>query len=69
MRRNLKIVLMAGLTATTFLSTLLATQPACAQSGGITASTDENGRKIYVNDGLAIAASREADGGPEPSSG
>jgi hypothetical protein len=49
MRRNLKIVLMACLTATPFLSTLLATQPARAQSGGIAASTDENGRKIYVN--------------------
>ena len=40
---------MACLTATPFLSTLLATQPARAQSGGIAASTDENGRKIYVN--------------------
>jgi hypothetical protein len=50
MRRNLKIVLMTCLTATTFLSTFLATPPARAQSGGITAS-DENGRKIYVNDG------------------
>ena len=50
MRRNLKIVLMGCLTATTFLSTLLATQPARAQSGGIAASTDENGRRIYVND-------------------
>ena len=49
MRRNLKIVRMACLTATTFLSTLLATQPARAQSGGIAASTDEKGRKIYVN--------------------
>jgi hypothetical protein len=49
MRRNLKIVLMGCVTATTFLSTLLATQPARAQSGGIAASTDENGRKIYVN--------------------
>ncbi len=52
MRRDLKIVLMAGLAATTFLSTLLGTQPARAQSGGITVSTDENGRTIYVNDGL-----------------
>ena len=51
MRRDLKIVLMAGLAATTFLSTLLGTQPARAQSGGITVSTDENGRTIYVNDG------------------
>jgi hypothetical protein len=48
MQRNLKIVLMAGLTATTFLSTFLSTLPARAQSG-ITTSTDENGRKIYVN--------------------
>ena len=52
MRRNLKIVLMAGLAATTFLSTLFCTQPARAQSGGISVSTDENGRTIYVNDGL-----------------
>jgi hypothetical protein len=56
MRRNLKIVLMACVTATTFLSTLLATRPAGAQSGGIAASTDENGRKIYVNDGPASGA-------------
>ena len=49
MRINLKTVLMTGLTATTFLSTFLVTGPACAQSGRITASTDENGRKIYVN--------------------
>jgi len=48
MRRNLKIVLMAGFTATTFLSTFFA-QQTFAQSGGITTSTDENGRTIYVN--------------------
>lgn len=51
MPRNLKIVLMACLTATTFLFTFFATRPACGESGGITVSTDENGRKIYVNDG------------------
>lgn len=44
---------MASLTATTFLSTLFASRPARAESGGITASTDENGRKVYVNDGPA----------------
>ncbi len=48
MRRNLKIVLMASLTATTFLTTLFTTRPARAESG-ITTSTDENGRKIYIN--------------------
>ena len=53
MRKNLKIVLMACLTATSFLSTFSATQPALAQSGKITSSTDENGRRIYVNDGPA----------------
>ena len=54
MRRNLKIVLMAGLTATSFLSTFFAARQTFAQSSGITTSTDENGRKIYVNgDGAA----------------
>ena len=53
MLRNLKRVLMAGLTATTFLTTLIASPVARAQSDGITASTDESGRKVYVNDGPA----------------
>jgi soluble lytic murein transglycosylase-like protein len=48
MRRNLQIVLMAGLAAH-LLSSSLAIPPALAQSGGITASTDENGRTIWVN--------------------
>jgi Transglycosylase SLT domain len=42
---------MAGLTATTFLTTFLASPVVRAQAAGITASTDESGRKIYVNDG------------------
>jgi hypothetical protein len=46
MRRNLQSILMAGLAAV-FLSAS-ATQPAFAGSG-ITATTDENGRTIYVN--------------------
>jgi hypothetical protein len=58
MRRNLKIVRMICWTATTFLSTFLATQPARAQSGAIAASTDENGRKIYVNDMPGVGGSR-----------
>ncbi|MFY9675772.1 MAG: lytic transglycosylase domain-containing protein [Terriglobales bacterium] len=53
MRKSLKIKLMAGLAAATLLSSLFASKPALAESGGITASTDENGRKIYVNDGSA----------------
>jgi len=55
--RNLKNALMAGLTATTLLAPVIASKPARAESGGITAST-EDGRKIYVNDGpAAVAAS------------
>jgi len=49
MRRNLKAILMAALTATSLLYTLFAAPAARAKSGGITATTDENGRKIYVN--------------------
>jgi hypothetical protein len=51
MLRSLKHVLMAGLTATTFLTTFVASPVARAQSEGITASTDDSGRKVYVNDG------------------
>ncbi len=48
MLRRLQIALMAGLTAISFLSTTFSTVPAWAQSG-ITSTTDEAGRKIYVN--------------------
>ena len=57
MRRSLKLVPMVGLTATCFSLTILAAPAARAESGGITATTDENGRKIYVNgDGPANGA-------------
>ena len=49
MRKRLQIALMASLTATSFLSTVFSTMPARAQSGAITFTTDESGRKIYVN--------------------
>ena len=49
MRKRLLIVLMSSLTATSFLSILFFPAPARAQSGGITSTTDESGRKIYVN--------------------
>jgi hypothetical protein len=61
MRKRLQIALMAGLTAISFLSTLFSTVPAWAQAGGITPSTDESGRKIYVNgDGPAMASREDA---------
>src|ERR1035441_7101123 len=60
MRKRLQIALMASLTAISFLSTLFSTMPARAQVGGITPSSDESGRKIYVNEGGPTMASREA---------
>jgi len=61
MHRRLQIALMASLTATSFLSTLFSAMPARAQSGAepvaragaITSTTDESGRKIYVNEDKA----------------
>jgi soluble lytic murein transglycosylase-like protein len=70
MRKCLQIAIMASLTATSFLSILFATMPARAQSGArvaaITPTTDESGRKIYVNedtgsgDGSSTASRAEA---------
>jgi SLT domain-containing protein len=62
MRKRLQIALMAGLTAISFLSTIFSTVPAGAQAaGGITPTTDESGRKIYVNgDGPAKASRGDA---------
>jgi soluble lytic murein transglycosylase-like protein len=68
MRKRLQIALMASLTATSFLYTLFLTLPARAQSGissdaragAITSTTDESGRKIYVNGDGPFAASRAA---------
>jgi hypothetical protein len=64
MRKRLQIALMASLTAISFLSTLFSTVPARAQGGGITPTTDDSGRKIYVN-GDGPAASRE-EASPAP---
>src|ERR1700730_6257690 len=58
MRKRLQITLTATLTAISFLSTLFSTVPARAQSGAqagartgaITSTSDESGRKIYVNE-------------------
>src|SRR5664279_3017052 len=49
MSRRLQIALMASLTATSFLSTFLLPAPAFAQAPAITPTTDESGRKIYIN--------------------
>jgi soluble lytic murein transglycosylase-like protein len=51
---RLQIALMASLTAISFLSAVFPATLACAQSGervgAITPTTDESGRKIYVNE-------------------
>jgi SLT domain-containing protein len=61
MRKRLQTALMAGLTAISFLSPLFSAAPASAQAGGITPTTDESGRKIYVNgDGPAKASRGDA---------
>src|SRR6266536_188848 len=63
MRKRLQFVLMA-----TVVATFLATTAMCAESGSgrasITATTDESGRKIYVNDGVAAAPSETEAPGP-----
>ena len=60
MRKRLQIVLMAAVATTFFLSTTAR----CAESGSgrglITATTDDSGRKIYVNDGAAAPSERES---------
>ncbi len=53
MQKRLQIALMTSLTAASFLSMMFSATPARAQSvervGAITSTTDESGRKIYVN--------------------
>ena len=63
MHRRLQIGLMSTVVATSFL-TIFSTTAACADSGrgreSITATTDESGRKIFVNDGVAARSANEA---------
>src|ERR1700716_1504718 len=53
MRKRLQITLMGSLTAISLLSIVFSTVPARAQAGarsGAITSSDESGRKIYVNE-------------------
>lgn len=68
MRKRLQIVLMTSLTAVSSLSTLLFTMPARAESGAIASTTDESGRKIYVNGDKPATAPKEAAPTPSRSS-
>ena len=75
MLRRLQITLMASLAAISFLSMMFSTMPARAQSGAssgsrvgaITPTTDESGRKIYVNEDAPSAGSRARAATPSPS--
>jgi hypothetical protein len=75
MLRRLQITLMASLATISFLSTMFSTVPARAQSGAssggragaITPTTDESGRKIYVNEDEPSAGSRARAATPPPS--
>ena len=57
MRKRLQIVLMATIVATSLLPTTAVCAESRARRESITATTDESGRKIYVNDGAAAAPS------------
>ena len=58
MSRRLQIALMISLTATSFLFTLFSTTRASAQTGTITPTTDDSGRKVYVNGDSPSSVSR-----------
>jgi hypothetical protein len=58
MSRRLQIALMTSLTATSFLFTLFSTTRASAQTGTITPTTDDSGRKVYVNGDSPSSLSR-----------
>jgi len=69
MRKRLQITVTATLTAISFLSALFSAMPARAESGAqsggrtgaITSTSDESGRKIYINgDGTSTASRAEA---------
>ena len=76
MLRRLQITLMASLAAISFLSTMFTTMPAQAQSGAssgarvgaITPTTDDSGRRIYVNEDAPSAVSRGPASTPSRSS-
>jgi hypothetical protein len=64
MRKRLQIVLMAVAVTTFFLSTTaLGAEPGSGRDS-ITATTDESGRKIYVNDGTSLTPSEKESSVP-----
>jgi soluble lytic murein transglycosylase-like protein len=60
MRRRLQIALMASLTAISFLSTVPARAESGPRVGAITPTTDDSGRKIYVNEDAPSSSASSA---------
>jgi soluble lytic murein transglycosylase-like protein len=63
MRKRLQAALMPKLTAISFLFVLFSALRASAQLGGISSTTDDSGRKIYVNDEAPSTAARARKSG------
>src|ERR1700761_5457118 len=65
MRKNLQLALMASSVVAIFLSLATPYLQAEAASGtahsAITSSTDDSGRKVYVNESFAVAASKRSE--------
>jgi len=61
MRKNLQLALMASPVIATFLS--LSTPPLRAEAGTTAAitSTDDNGRKVYVNESFPVVSSKRSE--------
>src|SRR5580693_712612 len=61
MRKNLQLALMASPVIATFLS--LATPPLRAEAGTTAAitSTDDNGRRVYVNESFPVVSSKRSE--------
>jgi soluble lytic murein transglycosylase-like protein len=64
MEKRLQLVLMAGLAVTISLSfaTLYLQAEAPNSAASITASTDDSGHKVYVNESVVVPAKRSASG-------
>jgi soluble lytic murein transglycosylase-like protein len=63
MRKRLQIALMTTAVATSLSTSAVYAQPT-SQRASITATTDDSGRKIYVNDGVAATPSQKESPAP-----
>jgi soluble lytic murein transglycosylase-like protein len=68
MRKNLQLALMATPVIATFLSFTTPLVQAEASSAATITSTDDNGRKVYVNESLPVTTSRRSEAPAQRSS-